>query len=407
MSRTRQRHKGEGSVHQRADGRWEARLELPPIQDEKHRQRRRISIYGQTRAEVLQELDRAKIEHAIGTRGAPSRRTVAQWLEAWLTNVVEPNKRPSTAATYRATVKTYLAPEPGHKRFPGVGLERLDRIEAANIQAFYTKLKRAGISDRTRVKIHVTLRGALEAAVRQGHIPKNPARFVEPPKYTAPEIQALNLEQIGTFLDACSGERLEALFVSAALTGMRFGELIGLRWPSLDLKDGWVTIRETLTEINGKWIRGEPKTSKSRRRIPLPARVVRALKEHRKRMDIEGRDVEEGLVFLGQTGEPVRRQNLIRRTLEPILERAELPPITFHALRHSYATAQGGLGTPVRVVSDALGHAKTSITMNTYSHAFESQLRDAADALDAALPRRKSRKARATGAGRTRKAATR
>ena len=166
---------------------------------------------------------------------------------------------------------------------------------------------------------------------------------------------------------------------------MREGELFGLQWPDVNLEDGWLCVQRTLEEVRGKMQLREPKTEKSRRRIELPAFVVDALHEHRKRMLAEGHDVKKGLVFCDTDGGYLRRSNVARRSFKRILGRANLPPIRFHDLRHTAASLLLLLGENPKVVQERLGHSRIEVTLNTYSHVLPTMQKEAAQKLNKLL----------------------
>ncbi len=193
-------------------------------------------------------------------------------------------------------------------------------------------------------------------------------------------------------MEAARGDRLEALYVLAVATGMRRGELLGLKWSDVDLENDGVSIRRTLTRIdNGKRVAlGVPKTNRSRRTIRLTLQAVEALRRHLERQlrEIEAlgdlyRD--EGLVFTTEVGTPVNPSNLRQRSLAPLLKKAGLPHIRFHDLRHTCATLLLGKGVHPKFVQELLGHATIAITLDTYSHVMPGMGDQTARAMQDAL----------------------
>jgi integrase len=176
------------------------------------------------------------------------------------------------------------------------------------------------------------------------------------------------------------GHRLGALFVLAVATGMRQGELFGLRWEDVDLKAGIVSVQRTLEEIDGKLRLKEPKSEKSRRRIDLPAFAIEALVRHKARMMPEG--FLAGPVFPDTEGSWLRKSNFTRKVFKPLLKKAGLPDVRFHDLRHGHATLMLSLGEHPKVVQERLGHSQISLTLDTYSHVLPSVHRGAAAKID-------------------------
>ncbi len=193
------------------------------------------------------------------------------------------------------------------------------------------------------------------------------------------ELRTLNAEEAQRLLEAAKGDRLEALLVLALTTGMRQGELLGLQWEDVDLKTGTVYIRRTLLELKGKLTLGETKSGRNRR-VDLPDIAVETLREHRKRMLAEGHPGP--WVFCDTQGGPIRKSNLTRRWFKPLLQRAGLPDIRFHDLRHTAATLLLTLGVHPKIVQERLGHSQISLTLDTYSHVLPSMQREAARKLD-------------------------
>jgi integrase len=191
--------------------------------------------------------------------------------------------------------------------------------------------------------------------------------------------------QVRQLLDAARGDRLEALFVLAVSTGMRQGELLGLQWEDLDFDHGTVQIRHQLQEVAGRLALVEPKTARSRRRVDLPAVAVLTLLEHRERMRVAGRSIGEGYVFIDTEGGPIRKSNLRRRSFRLLLDRAKLPLLRFHDLRHTAATLHLAGGTHPKVVQEMLGHSTISMTLDTYSHVVPSMQKEAAATMNRLL----------------------
>jgi integrase len=231
---------------------------------------------------------------------------------------------------------------------------------------------------------YTVLRTALRDALRMRLLAANPLDAVSRPRAPRREIQALDAEQTRALLAAAQGDPFEALYVLAVGTGLRLGELTGLRWGDVDLDAGAVHVRRALVErVNGEITFAEPKTSQSRRKVDLPAFVIAALERHRVRLGaLPHRD---RLVFATPEGLPIRRSNLHRRSYKPLLKRAGLPELSFHALRHTAATLALAAGVNPKIVQERLGHSTVALTLDTYSHAVPTLGRDAAKRIDALI----------------------
>jgi integrase len=183
-------------------------------------------------------------------------------------------------------------------------------------------------------------------------------------------MQTLTPEQVRELLDEARKRRLYALYLLAVTTGLRQGELLGLQWSDVDLEDRSIQVRHTLQEYGAELALAEPKTKQSRRRVDLPVFVATELREHRKRMMVEGHPGP--WVFCDTAGGPLRKSNLTRRDFRPLLKAAGLPLIRFHDLRHTAATLLLGQGVHPKIVQERLGHSQIAITLDTYSHVLPS-----------------------------------
>jgi integrase len=258
------------------------------------------------------------------------------------------------------------------------------------VRGLYREKLGSGLSPRTVQYIHVTPNKALKQAVADGLIPRNVCEAVKPLRPQKKEIAPLSPEQARRFLEACKGELLEALFVLAVHTDMRQGELLGLHWEDVDLQAGTLRVRRALAQTNEGPMLAAPKSAESRRRIKLMGASVESLKRHRaaqnaERLKIGGRWEDRGLVFPNRVGGFLSLYLLTDGPLKRPLERAGLPPIRFHDLRHTCATILLSRGVHVKLVQELLGHATISITLDTYSHVLPGMDDWLAETMDDAL----------------------
>jgi integrase len=266
------------------------------------------------------------------------------------------------------------------------------------VRGFYGEKARTNLSAATVKKMHVVLRKALAQALSDGVIPRNAADGVKLPWAGGPgeEIKPLNFEECVAFLESSRGERLEALYVLAVHCGLREGELLALRWQDVDLDVAKpaVLVRHTLTRgENGRgYVVGASTKSGKGRRVRLTRRAVAALKDHRKRQLEErmrlgaGLWQDQGLVFPNATGSLFNPSNLRNCSFKRIKARSGVrEDLRFHDLRHTCATLLLREGVNAKVVSEMLGHASITITLNTYSHVLPDMQDSAVDAMEAAL----------------------
>jgi integrase len=274
-------------------------------------------------------------------------RYMGQWLEA-----TRPKVRATTWHGYAAIVARHIDPAIG-----GIPLTRLTPVQ---VDAMLRELLDAGKAPRTVLQVRAILRRALGQAVRWGLVGRNVATLVDPPRVERFEISPLTPEEARAFLLHVHGDRLEALYLAAIATGLRQGELFGLRWPDLDLKAGTLAVRHALQRLGGDVKLVEPKTTRSRRTLRLPASEAVALREHRRRQleeRIAAGPAWEGeawdLVFANTIGGPLDSRNVMQR-FQRTLAAAGLRRLRFHDLRHSAATLLLLQGVPARVVMEVL-----------------------------------------------------
>lgn len=363
---------GEGSIYQRSDGRWEAALSIG--------NGKRNFFLGRTRQEAHDRLVAAQKARQDGLPTKLERQTLRQFLLHWL-EATASTRKPRTNVRYRELVHGHV--------LPALGSMQLAEVSPQHLQGMYAGLGTA-LAPSTVRQVHAILHKALKQATGWGTIIRNPADYVDAPRVPRVETQVLSPEQVHTFLDAAKGNRFEALLVLAVTSGMRQGELLGLRWRDVDLDAGILEVRHQMQRINGEFQLVEPKSKKSRRILALNERVVEALRTHRTKQAADrlrnGLHWEDwDLVFANEIGKPVEVTNLTQRYFRPLLERAGLPRIRFHDIRHSAATLMLGANVQIKVVSDMLGHSQSAFTMDRYQHVNLQMQRDALRAVAAVL----------------------
>lgn len=228
-----------------------------------------------------------------------------------------------------------------------------------------------GLAPRTVQYIHTTLHKALKDAVADGLVPRNVTEGIKAPRPKKKEVNALSADQACAFLSTARGDRFEALYVVAVHCGLREGELLGLRWEDVDLDGGTLAVRRTLSETKIGHVFEIPKNGKGRN-VRLTGGAVEALKRHRAtqneyRIRVGSLWQDQGLVFPSHKGTTMYAKNLTARSFKPLLQRAGLPNIRLHDLRHTCATLLLAKGVHPKFVQELLGHATISITLDTYS----------------------------------------
>ena len=363
---------GEGSVFRRKDGRWEAAVVL-----DGHRYR----FYGPTREAVNGQLVAALKAHQDGSLPSGGRETVGRFWEVWLPGM-QPLLRPRTWIRYEELGRIHL--------LPVVGGVRLAKMGPQHVREIHSRMLEAGISPTTAHHAHAVLHRALADAVRWGMVSRNVGGLVRPPRITSREMKTLTAAEARVLCQVAAGSRFEALYVLAVTTSMRQGELLALKWSSVNLEQGVVRVTGTVTRTETGLSITAPKTARSRRAVVLASRATAALERHRltqaeERFRLGGAWEEQGLVFSTVTGGLVERDQLVRGDFFPLLRRAGLPAIRFHDLRHTAATLLLSQGVHPKVASEMLGHATVAITLDRYSHVTETMQRAAAESIDTLL----------------------
>ncbi len=370
----RRRARGEGSILQRGDGRWVARVTLP---DGKRRE-----FYGKTQAEVRAKLIAARADVQAGLPLPSARLTVGAWLSEWLATVAHGSVRASTFRTYEGYVKNRVQGHPA-ARLP------LARVSPSDLDRLFADLRAAGLSPRTIEQIRAIIRCAFNVALKRGLVGRNVATLTAPPRVERKEAPALSPEGARRLLDGLASAARYPLYAVALATGLRLGEVLGLRWQDVDLDGGVLHVRQAVQRLGQQTAFVPPKTHRSRRQISLPGSTIALLKEHRTRQ-IEQRLAagpaweEYRLVFTNGLGGPLVPAT-ITKGFQADLRRAGLPAMRFHDLRHGTASLLLAQGVSPRVVMERLGHSTITLTLGTYSHVIPALDREAADQLDRAL----------------------
>jgi integrase len=371
----KKRSNGEGSITRRKDGLYMARYTVQTATGTK-----RKTLYGKNREDVAEKLVDALSNRNQGLVFDAGSQTVGEYMEQWLQTSARESVRESTYESYRNQVRRYV--------IPAIGRVKLKRLSAMQIQGMYRAMLDRGLSPRTVQYAHAVLHRALRQAVRWGLVPRNVSEDVDRPRIRPEEIRPLNRHQARHLLNTAgeSGDRFEALYVLALHTGMRPGELLGLKWEDVNFDEGGLQLNRALA---GKNLTA-PKTKRSRRRIDLSTASIAALKAHRKRqleerMQKAGLWRDHGLVFPSTVGTPLFHRNVVR-AFKNLLKRAGLPQSTrLYDLRHTCATLLLGSNVHPKYVQELLGHASIALTLDTYSHVLKGMDGGIGGAMDEAL----------------------
>ena len=356
---SRRRGNGEGSIHRkkRADGRtvWCAQVSLGYSGEGK---RRRRTIYGPTRADVVRQLDALRRQVAEGIIAEPGALTIADLVTRYVEHA-ERSVRATTASIYSQSLKKHVTPR--------IGGVRLRRLQPVHVLDWLGQLRQDNVGPRAQQLAFDVLKRCLGFGVKVGLLSHNPAERVPRPRAPKPEIRSLTAEQAQALLaEARKGEAWVEAAVALGLCGLRRSEVFGLTWA--DLRNDTVRVRQALTEtMSGERSIGEVKSKSARREVSLPPFARAALLRHR--ATIGATPHPSAMVFTTAAGTPVRFSNFSRRHFKPLAKRAKTPGTTFHALRHTAATLLLGSGVDLKAAQAVLGHARASHTLDIYADA--------------------------------------
>lgn len=372
------RKKGTGSVYQRkSDGRWSVSIELK----DRANKRKRYTVYARDETEAHVKLAALRATVAAGRDPTPSKQTVGAFLSDWLETVVRPSGvLAATVERYASIVRVRLVPL--------LGTIPLTKLSAPDVQRAYAKLAEAGYKPGTLGITHGVLVQALDQAVRWGLIPTNPARHTRRRRAEPAERTALTPEEQTKVLRALDGHPDEACWRLALTTGLRIGELLGLRWRDVDLDRGTLQVAQQ-SQYAGQATHEQrrPKTRAGRRSRRLDAATLAALRRHRQRQNelrlrAGSAWQDRDLVFPRANGLPQYAARVSDR-LATVGRRAGVTGLHPHRFRHTWASVALGLGVPIPEVAQGLGHANAGVTLSVYSHFIPGQESPAADLVQA------------------------
>jgi integrase len=357
----RKRADGEGTISKRPDGTWEAKISLGYDGDGK---RKRKTVYGRTQSEVREKVETLKQQVASGTY-TDVKLTLAVYLERWLGEKARTVK-PSTLEQYQLCVNRCINPR--------VGSIKLDKLTPLQVQGLVSEIQDASGTARA-AKCRTILFSAYKQAIRWQLVTRNPVEATDPVKEQPRDMTLWEAEQAARFLDTAREHRLYAFFYLSMATGLRRGELLGLRWR--DIEGSMIQVRQTFVKVGGKLILSTPKTRKGYRTVALSPDVLEVLLLHRQRQEAEQAALgvywpKTDLVFTSEVGTPLNPDNL-KRVRNDLMDKAQVPRVRLHDLRHLHASVAIKGGMDAKVLADRLGHSRASFTLDHYTHLFESQ----------------------------------
>lgn len=370
---------GEGSIFQRADGRWSGSISLG---NDAGGKRQRKTVYGRTQAEVISQIESLRERSRTSRKSLLTKDSLGSYLARWLENDVRVNKSLKTHQEYELAVRLYVNPY--------LAAERLTALDGEKLVSWQSRLQKDGHSESTRLRAIRVLRNALNKAVKLRLLQFNPMAAVDKPKVIRKEVTPLEPAECHALFEVCRKYRLGELIILAALTGMRKGELFALQWDCVNLQEGILFVRRSLVETGAGLTVKEPKTAAGRRMVTLTSGAVQALQDRLQNALDEGFHPDEvPIVFPNQIGGHMRFSNFDRNIWYPIRQAAGIPESTkFHDLRHSHASLMLASGVDLKVIQKRLGHRDFATTANIYSHLLAGAQADASEKLDQMLSAR-------------------
>ena len=360
----KRRPQGDGTIRKRNDGRWEARIIIGHKNDGSPMYK---SAFAKTQKSALKQLHQLLDLYRDVDLTEECRMTLGEWMDKWLDEYMIFAIRESTLDSYRGMVKNQVKPFIGNKQ--------LASLTTADVQKFYNKIKKEGrvrehpvhgktLADSMVRGVHMMLHEALDMAVKERLLAKNPTNGTTIPKCNYPEKQILGDNQLETFLEAIKGQEYWCdFFYVEVMTGLRRGEICGLKWQDIDFEENKLRVKRSVSVKRGGGVNiGETKTETGVRCIEMPPSVAELLKKRKQTA------ITEWVfpAFLNPE-QPIHPQAAYRK-LKVILKNAELPMIRFHDLRHTFATHATQGGVDPKTLAGILGHTNASFTLDTYTH---------------------------------------
>ena len=378
---SKRRANGEGNLRKRKDGRWEGRYTAG--RDPETGKAIYKNVLGKTQAEAKAKLKQS-IEEAKGLdAGKVGRYTVGQWMEVWFENYARVKVRPSSHQTYRGYLENHIKPNIGQiplEKLTSLELQKLYKklLEKGRVDRLESRHQAKGLSPKTVRNIHQIISSAMKLAQEQKLIVGNPAEGCALPRLEHREMQTLPVEQLQSFLGEAKDSGVFELYYLELATGLRRGELLGLKWEDIDLERGDLRVKRQIARINGEVVEAPLKTKNAYRTLPLAEDTVSVLLEQKKKVG------SSPWVFPSPAGGPLSPDSVLHM-LHRVLKRAGLPSLRFHDLRHTFATLALQNGVDVKTVSGMLGHFSAGFTLDTYAHVTTASQRQAAKTMGSIL----------------------
>ena len=372
----KKRANGEGSIRKRKDGRWEGRYTAG--HDPATGKQVFKSVLGKTQAEVKEKLKKALVEAGQIDFTKSGKYTVGTWMDEWFENVAKIKVRPSSHQTYRGYIDNHIKPNIGNiplEKLTTMDLQKLYRtlLTKGRVERIEAKNQPSGLSAKTVRNINQVISSALDLAVAQKIIPSNPTDACELPKVEHREMQTIPEEQLQAFFAEAKATGVYEMYYIELATGLRRGELLGLKWQDIDWKNGIIKVRRQIARVDGQIVEAPLKTKNSYRTVTISPQAIEVLKQQRAK-------THDQYVFPSPNGGPISPDS-VNNMLKRVLARAGIPKVRFHDLRHTFATIALQNGVDIKTVSGMLGHFSAGFTLDTYAHVTTSAQKEAAQTM--------------------------
>ena len=372
----KKRANGEGSIRKRKDGRWEGRYTAG--HDPATGKQIFKSVLGKTQAEVKEKLKKALVEAGQIDFTKSGKYTVGTWMDEWFENVAKIKVRPSSHQTYRGYIDNHIKPSIGNiplEKLTTMDLQRLYRtlLTKGRVERIEAENQPSGLSAKTVRNINQVISSALDLAVAQKIIPSNPTDACELPKVEHREMQTIPEEQLQAFLAEAKATGVYEMYYIELATGLRRGELLGLKWNDIDWKNGIIKVRRQIARVDGQIVEAPLKTKNSYRTVTISPQAIEVLKQQRAK-------THDQYVFPSPNGGPISPDS-VNNMLKRVLARAGIPKVRFHDLRHTFATIALQNGVDIKTVSGMLGHFSAGFTLDTYAHVTTAAQKEAAQTM--------------------------
>mgnify|MGYP001851358010 CR=1 FL=1 len=371
----------EGNLRKRKDGRWEGRYTAGHAPETGRAIYR--NVLGRTQAEARAKLTQAIEEAKIVDQTKAKKYTVGAWMDEWFENYAKMKVRPSSHQTYRGYIGNHIKPNIGKiplEKLTSLELQRLYKklLEKGRVDRIESKHQAKGLSPKTVRNLHQIIASAMKLAREQKLILTDPTEGCALPKVEHREMKTLPVEQLASFLREAKDSGVFKLYYAELATGLRRGELLGLKWEDLDLERGSLRVKRQIARINGEVVEAPLKTKNAYRTLPLAKDTVDVLNQQKMKVG------SSPWVFPGPTSGPISPDSVLHM-LHRVLKRAGLPRVRFHDLRHTFATLALQNGVDIKTVSGMLGHFSAGFTLDTYAHVTTAAQKESARTMEKVL----------------------